>query len=224
MQHLLLSKTIVKSKYIHEFLKHYISSKDTILVVLYSFFTKWFKNKEMYQDYYKENSHYDNKIKLQFSSYGAKIEYLNYYNDNEDTREKKINDATVLFFPGGSPDQMMDRLKKHNLIEKIKKFKGITIGSSAGAMIHLDKAHIYKDNDYKKFSYVKGLSFIKDFDFSVHYRRKIQQKKAIRKVWKEKPKDIYSIPDDGGLFYDQGEIHLLGSAKKIYDKNGIINK
>ena len=42
--------------------------------------------------------------------------------------------------------------------------------------------------------------------------------------WKEKPKDIYSIPDDGGLFYDQGEIHLLGSAKKIYDKNGIINK
>ena len=130
----------------------------------------------------------------------------------------------MLFFPGGSPDQMMDRLKKHDLIEKIKKFNGITIGSSAGAMIHLDKAHIYKDNDYKKFSYVKGLNFIKGFDFSVHYRRKVQQKKAIRKVWKEKPRDIYSIPDDGGLFYDQGEIHLLGSAKKIYDKSGIIKK
>ena len=71
------------------------------------------------------------------------------------------------------------------------------MGPSAGTMIQFDTFHISKDHDYKKFSIHKGLGFIKDFGVEVHFRRRRQQKKAIRKMSHLNPRPIYVIEEPG---------------------------
>jgi len=222
MKRLLLSRTILDAPFVYETLKDHLSSKDTVLVILYSFFQMFLPTQKSYDDLYMVGGDYDEKIKRQFGLYGATIEYLNYYHDDPETRKSKIDRATVLFFPGGAPDEMLERLKEHQLIDQLKSFKGMTIGSSAGAMIQAKQTHIYKDHEYHKFSYFHGLGYIDQFDYIVHYRRRIQQKKAVKKVFREFPQDIYAIPDDGALFVENNVVTCLGHAKQIYNKKGVV--
>ncbi len=205
----------------YQLLSTHLTSKDKVLIILYSFFDNWFPTEAHYHEYYDETSDYVQKMKRQLSLYQVDhIEFLNYYKDTQESRLKKIDEATVIYFPGGAPDQMMKRLNQHQLIQPLKAFKGLTIGSSAGAMIHLKKPHLYKDDDYGKFQYIQGLGYLDGFDISVHYRRRNQQDKAIRRVVHERHIDIYAIPDDGALFIDNNNIKLLGSAKKIMNQKG----
>ena len=221
MQQLLLSRTILDQPFVYEGLRPYLTYKDHVLVLLYSFFERFLPTKEAYADLYRSGGAYDTKIRHQFGLYGASIEYLNYYEDDEKTRLEKIKRATVLFFPGGAPDEMLERFVEHQLIDVLKAFKGLTIGSSAGAMIQAKKTHIYKDAEYFKFSYFHGLGYVEGFDYIVHYRRRIQQKKAIKKVFREYPQDIYAIPDDGALLVTNGIVTCLGNAKQLYTKKGV---
>lgn len=221
MKHLLLSRTILDHPDVYNEMKSHLSSKDKVLVLLYSFFDVWFPTPVHYHSYYGEQSIYVLKMKQQLSLYGIyDVTFLNYYSDDAATRLRKIKEATVLYFPGGAPDQMMKRLDQHQLIQSLKAFKGLTIGSSAGAMIHLKKPHLYKDDEYQKFQYMQGLGYLDGFDISVHYRRRNQQDKAVRRVVHEKHIDVYGIPDDGAIFIENTHIKLLGSASKIMNKNG----
>lgn len=224
MKHLLLSHTILDHPNIMPTLKKHLTHEDHVLVILYSFFEMWMPSIEAYDAYYAKGGKYDLKIHAQLSKYGASYEYLNFFHDDPKTRLEKLSKATVLFFPGGAPDEMLERLKVHELIDPIKSFQGLTIGSSAGAMIHAKRTHIYKDHEYPKFSFFDGLGWIDGFDFSVHYRRRIQQKKAIKKMFRTYPQEIYVIPDDGALFVEDGKVTCLGSAKKMYTKKGIVKR
>jgi peptidase E len=221
MHQLLLSRTILDHPFIYNELRPYLTDQDHVLVLLYSFFERFLPSKEAYADLYRLGGEYDTKIRQQFGLYGASIEYLNYYEDDEKTRLEKIKRATVLFFPGGAPDEMLARFDEHHLTEHLKAFKGLTIGSSAGAMIQATRTHIYKDAEYPKFSYFHGLGYVLGFDFIVHYRRRIQQKKAVKKVFREHPQDIYAIPDDGALLIINGQLRCLGNARQIYSKKGV---
>ena len=221
MKHLLLSRSILDQPYIYDVMQHHIQKDDRVLVILYSFFDIWFSTEAQYQAYYHKDAEYVQKMQRQFSIYGvSEVSFLNYYADDETTRIEKIKHATILYFPGGAPDQMMKRFDQHQLVKPLKQFKGLTIGSSAGAMIHLKKPHLYKDDDYHKFQYIQGLGYMDGFDISVHYRRRNQQDKAIRRVVSERAIDIYAIPDDGGLFIHNQNIQLLGSASKIMNHKG----
>ncbi|MGA0351806.1 MAG: Type 1 glutamine amidotransferase-like domain-containing protein [Acholeplasmataceae bacterium] len=222
MKQLLLSRTILNQPFVHQTLKHHLGEEDKVLVILYSFFKMFLPTQEAYDELYATGGEYDKKIQSQFGLYGAKVKYLNYYHDDEKTRLEKISHATVLFFPGGAPDEMLERFKEHDLIEPLITFKGMTIGSSAGAMIQAKQTHIYKDHEYFKFSYFHGLGYIEGFDYIVHYRRRIQQKKAVKKVFREYPQNIYAIPDDGALFVEDGHVTCLGNARQLYNKKGVV--
>jgi peptidase E len=223
MAHILLSRSILDQSIIFKACATYLKKEDKVCIILYSFFDAQLHSEMLYQDYYKKDGTYDLKMRKMFLAYGiTEITYLNYYDDNEVTRLKKIHDATILFFPGGAPDEMMRRLNEHHLTQEITSFKGHTIGSSAGAMIHFDTFHIYKDKEYKKFQLLQGLGLIKGFDICVHYQRKIQQHKALKKVRRLRHIDLFVLPDDGAMIVDEGHVTLIHSAKKYSHKKGII--
>ncbi|EPZ54469.1 peptidase S51 family protein [[Clostridium] sordellii ATCC 9714] len=71
---------------------------------------------------------------------------------------------------------MMDRLKEFKIIEDIENYKGIVMGSSAGAMVQVAQYHITPDKDYDTFSYNEGLNMITDFDIEVHYKKHLFRK------------------------------------------------
>ena len=221
MKHILLSRSIIHRDYMVENLKEYLHVGDKVVVLLYSFFEQFMPNESQYKTYYQVNGEYDLKVRKIFEPYGIKdIHYIEYYDYNHNNKKKLISQANVLYFPGGAPDDMMKRLSEHGLIDSLKTFKGVTIGSSAGAMIHFKRYHIYKDKEYNRFSFKEGLGYLDNFDIVVHYNRKIQQKKAIRRVFKTYKIPIYVIPDDGAMIIDNSEIKLIKSAKLLVDKKG----
>ncbi len=195
-----------------------INPQDKVLIIPFSYHEKWLKDEEdWYNAFNKINgTHYDDIVEP-FLSYGIlkeNIKWINQFEDSVDIMKYKIRDSNIVFFTGGYPDKMMERLKKFDLIDELEEYEGIMIGSSAGAMIQISEYHITIDQDYDEFSYNKGLNIIKNFDIEVHYEKSDRQKQSIVRCLYEKKKSVYSIPNDGGLLVVDGEVTLLGNAEK----------
>lgn len=202
-------------------LKKIIKPKMKVAIIGFSFFNNL--SEEDYFNYYGKDSEYAMKMAELFKFYDVTdVNWIFYYKQSLDEQIKLINDADILYYPGGAPDLMFERIKEKNLLEKLKAFKGIIIGSSAGAMIQLETYHISKDNEYSKFSLNEGLGYINNFFIEVHYRRRKKQKSSLRKMNKTFKKPLYIIPDDGILIYKDNAVATLGSAKMAYDGKGVV--
>jgi peptidase E len=227
MINVLLSRGILKESYIVEELKDIIKKDFKVCVLAFSFFDKHIYHKDQYDAYYKKDGEYYQKMIDSFAPYGIKeeqITWVYYFDDHKDSAKKKIEDADIIYFPGGSPDQMMTRIDEFELKDFLEKQDKIFIGSSAGAMIQFDTYHISPDVDYDCFNIQEGLSLIDDFIIEVHYRRRKKQKSALRKMHRLTHKNIYSIPDDGAIIYDHEFIKLVGSATQLYHHKGVVKK
>ncbi len=227
MLNILLSRGILHHPHIYREVHRYIKPSDHVVVLAFSFFKNQFVNESQYHEFYGKEGEYYQKMVDTFAPYGIKehqISWINYYLDTKETAIKKINRADIIYFPGGAPDLMMERIKAFGLKEAIESFNKIYIGSSAGAMIQFKHYHISKDHDYHAFSYEDGLCLCQHFSIEVHYRRRKKQKSALRKVFRAFKHPIYAIPDDGALIIDQGKVIPIGSAFQIYQQQGIIRR
>lgn len=227
MINVLLSRGILKEDYMVDQLKDVIKSKHKVCILAFSFFEKITITKEAYDGYYKNGGEYYQKMIDSFAPYGIKenqISWIYYFDDTKETAKQKILNADIIYFPGGSPDEMMTRIIEFELKEVLESQDKIFIGSSAGAMMQFDTYHISKDIDYDCFSLQEGLSLINNFIIEVHYRRRKKQKSALRKMHRLTHKDIYAIPDDGAIIYDHQYIRLIGSASQLYNHKGVIRK
>ena len=61
--------------------------------------------------------------------------FINYFTDTKESARQKIEWANVVYFTGGLPDRMMDRIIDFDLVEPLKKFDGVVVGYSAGAVV-----------------------------------------------------------------------------------------
>lgn len=226
MINVLMSRGILGTPPVVEALKGTIQSHSKVAILLYSFFEKDFPDEQSYHAYYEIGSEYYLKMVQSFAPYGIKEDqliWINYFKDNTEVAKDKINQADILYFPGGSPDQMMKRIIERDLKETIEKHQKIYIGSSAGTMIQFQMYHISKDKDYHAFRYEEGLNLLHGFSVEVHYRRKKKQKSALRKVFRAFRHPIFTIPDDGILIVDQEGITLIETADILYDHKGILS-
>lgn len=223
MTNILLSRSHF-SKF-KEHLSTIILPSHKVVVIAFSFFAKQIRNKDEYDAFYHLEGEYIQKINNEFSFYGInskQITWISYFSNEKEEAFKKIKNADILYFPGGSPDEMMERINEWNLSEVIENHKKIYMGSSAGAMIQFQTYHISPDFDYKTFQIKNGLNLLNDFIIEVHYRRRIKQKKAMRKMRKTYLKPIYAIPDDGCLIFHNNIVKPIFPAKQIYSQKGII--
>lgn len=224
MINVLMSRGILGTKPMVDALSDIIKKDHKVAILLYSFFDKDFQTEESYHDYYAPGSDYYLKMMDSFSPYGIgedQIAWINFYHDDFEAAKTKIKHADILYFPGGAPDQMMQRIIEKRLLESIEAHQKIYIGSSAGAMIQCYHYHISKDKDYHAFRYEKGLNLLHGFSFEVHYRRRKKQKAALRKVFRAYRHPIFTIPDDGALIIDPEGITMVGTADLLYDHRGI---
>lgn len=222
MINILMSRSgALVDSYATEQIKEILKPNMKALVVGFSFFGTL--SEEEYFNMYDKNSEYYLKIKENFSFYGInEVNWIYYYKQTKEEMVELINNADILYFPGGAPDLMMERIIEKKILEELKGFNKIVIGSSAGAMIQLGHYHISPDNEYFKFSEHEGLKYINDFFIEVHYNRRKKQKKSMRKMRKKYLKDIYIIPDDGMIIVNNTNIKTLNTAKKLYNSKGII--
>ena len=225
MINILLSLRIFDQKQVQQAIKKYVHKEHKVCVLAYSFFQASYPTKALYEAYYSENGPYYEKIKDSFLNLDIQsnhISWIDYYHDDIASSIKKIEEADIIYFPGGAPDEMMMRIHEKRLDETLKNAHKIYIGVSAGAMIQFKDFYMSPDHDYPSFKICEGLGFIDNFYVEVHYQRRKKQKSSIRKVWRKHHKDMYVIPNDGCIIVDDTGIHMIQSAKQMYNKKGII--
>lgn len=194
----------------------YINSNDKVLIIPFSFYDTINSDDEWQKEYSKTSGRDYESVIAPFITYGIQeenIDWINYFKDTKENAKAKIRNSNIIFFTGGLPDKMMERLIEFDLVRELESFTGVIIGSSAGAVIQIAEYHLTPDGDYSTFSYYLGLNMINDFAIEVHYEGTDIQYESIKKVLHEKKDKIYAITNSGGIIVDNGQITVLGDVQ-----------
>ena len=218
MINILLEGYNIDAPWLRDELKSHIKPHHSVAVVAFSFRDSRVKSLADWNSLYsKESGIYYSGIVGGFASYGiseSNIEFINYFTDSKKSAAQKITKADIIYFLGGLPDRMMDRIKEFDLYDVLMKHQGIVMGYSAGAVIQLTEYHLSPDSDYPEFKYCEGLPYLNDFYMEVHYENTDAQNKSIRRVIAERGKTVYAtVVGAGAILVDNGSIKLLGDVK-----------
>ena len=198
-------------------MKKYLTPGLKVAVIALSFRDSRVKSSLDWNALYGRGKGYIYKgIVVGLSKYGISednISFINYFEDSHEDAKRKIEEANVLYFLGGLPDKMMERIREFDLIDTLKTFDGIVMGYSAGAVIQLGQYHLSPDDDYPGFDYYTGLGYLNDFYLEVHYEATEAQWESIHRVICQKHKRVYATNlMKGAILVDNGDIKLLGEV------------
>lgn len=218
MINILLEGYDIDTPWLYDELKHYIKPSHSVAVIAFSFRDNRVKSLQDWNALYsKENGRFYGGIVDGFTAYGIsedKISFINYFTDTKESAAKKIESADIIYFLGGLPDRMMERINEFDLFDILMQHDGIVMGYSAGAVIQFAEYHLSPDEDYSDFGYYKGLPYLKDFYLEAHYENTMVQKESIRRVLAERRKTVYATSlGSGAILSDNGNIKLLGNVK-----------
>lgn len=218
MINILLEGYDIDASWIYNELKNYIKPNHSVAVVTFSFRDSQVKTLLDWNALYsKENGRYYGGIVGGITAYGIpeeNISFINYFTDTRELAAQKIKTADIIYFLGGLPDRMMDRIREFDLYDVLMEHNGILMGYSAGAVIQLAEYHLSPDDDYPEFRYYKGLPYLKDFYMEVHYEGTTVQEESIRRVLSERGKTVYATAvRSGAILVDNGNIKLIGDVK-----------
>ncbi|MDO5649336.1 MAG: Type 1 glutamine amidotransferase-like domain-containing protein [Gallicola sp.] len=212
-------------EYARPVLEPVIKKTYRVLMIPFSHHEQWVGSPgEWEAEFGKGGRMYDELI-APFLSYGIKeknIEWLREFEDNRDTAREKIASADIIYMPGGYPEKIMKRAEAFGIVETLRDFEGIFMGSSAGAMVQKDEYHMTPDDDYREFGLYRGLGRIEDFEIEVHYRNTYGQRRSMRRYFNERKKKIYAVGDEGGVLQKEdgrvipfGDVMLLENLEDL---------
>ena len=134
------------------------------------------------------------------------IKVLDCYKHDSKTINEEINKSDVLVFTGGNPEMFYSKVVQDTeCLYSIKHFKGIVIGSSAGAELQLKRYFITaKNNYYKYFAFYDGFGILNDpFYIDVHSINNKFYLNKLQTISNEKQKNVYAIYDNGIMIYNR---------------------
>lgn len=218
MVNILLEGYDIAAPYLRDELSKHIKPEHSVAVVALSFRDNRVKSLEDWNRLYsKESGIYYGGIVGGFTAYGVaeeNITFINYFTDTHEAAAQKIADADIIYFLGGLPDRMMDRIREMELYDVLMNHKGVVMGYSAGAVIQLKEYHLSPDDDYPEFGYFEGLPYLNNFYLEVHYENAEVQNLAVARVLSERRKTVYATAANAGaIVVDNGKIKLLGDVK-----------
>ncbi|SFC95171.1 Peptidase E [Bacillus sp. OV322] len=128
--------------------------------------------------------------------------------------QQKIETCEILYFTGGRPELLMNRLIEKNLLQAIQGFSGMMIGVSAGALIFCKDCLITKDDDYPETHFIKGLGIL-DYSVEVHYGATIDEEL----IPLSQNRDIYAIPNGSAILCDGNITEYIHDVYHFKDGN-----
>ena len=218
MVNVLLESYNLTDPFLYDALKPYIKPHHQVAIVAFSFLPSQATTLEQWLTMYgREEGMFYHWLVDPLMEYGIpeeNITVVNYFADSKELAREKVENADILYFTGGLPDAMMDRLAEFELLDVLQSFDGLVLGCSAGAMIQLREYHITPDWDYPEFGYYNGLPWLQDFYVEVHYEGTDLQKECIHRVLRERGKPVYAtFHDRGALMIENGKITRLGETE-----------
>ena len=218
MLNILLEGYDIDADWLYGVLKTYIMPEMTVAVVAFSFRDSHVQSVADWNLLYgRDKGKFYRGITAGFTSYGiseSNITFVNYFTDTKKSAADKIRNADIVYFLGGLPDRMMDRIREFELYDVLMEHDGIVMGYSAGAVIQLSEYHLSPDEDYPVFCYYNGFPYLSGFYLEVHYENTDVQNDAIRRVIAERGKPVYATAlGAGALVVNGGDIRTIGDVK-----------
>jgi beta-mannanase len=206
-----------------EELSPYFSENSRVTVVALSFYDDYVFDEKSWEKVYGKNvgeGYFEVAIALkEFGVDEKNVKYINYFTDSRESATEKIKWANTLYFTGGLPDRMMERIEEMGILDALKKFDGVVFGYSAGAVIQLREYHLYPDGDYKDYGYYEGLSYVDSLLLEVHYEYKSEQDESVRRVLSERTLPVYVTHTmGGGVVVDGDNITVIGRVDLYENK------
>lgn len=216
MTNILLDLPTLDADWLYPALQKHLRPGTRVAVVAYSFDPE-VKDLATWRELYGPDGKYYDDFVLPFARYGILPEHmtlLSYFGDEPAAAREVIRDAEIVYFLGGLPDLMMERLRDKELLDVLKAHAGVIMGYSAGAVIQLAEYHLSPDADYPAFAYHRGIPYLDDFYLQVHYDQSAVQKQAIRRVLKERRKPVYALPTgEGAIIVDDCVLETVGKTE-----------
>ena len=220
MTNILLESYDINAPWLYDELKKHIKPSHKVTIIAFSFRDSRVKSLVDWNFLYgKDGGRFYKSIVGSFDTYGIpedSVSFVNYFADTKETAKNKIKNADIIYFLGGLPDRMMERIKEFDLQDVLMNHGGIIMGYSAGAVIQLAEYHLSPDEDYPEFGYYEGLRYLNDFYLEVHYEGNDAQKASIQKVLRERKKRVYATSlMKGAVIVNNGNVKLLGDVKEF---------
>lgn len=196
-----------------EELSPYFSSESRVAVVALSFYDDYVYDAESWARVYARGEGCFEVVDA-LAAFGVKrenVRFINYFTDTKEQARQTVEWANTLYFTGGLPDRMMERIEELELVDALRRHDGVVVGYSAGAVIQLGEYHLSPDSDYAEFGYYRGIGYLDGFYIEVHYEHRPTQDDAIRRVLLERGAPVLvTHTRQGGIVVDGGKIRLLG--------------
>ena len=221
MKNILCSNIESLSNYVKD-LEKYIDKSSKVVIIPWSFPNELNSLDEYFGVNSKRYKKYLNVLK-NLGYQEENITVLDCYKDNQEKIKEEINAADVLVLTGGNPEMFFQKVV-HDMecLYEIKHFKGLIIGSSAGACLQFKRYFITtKNNYYKYFAFYDGFGNINPkFYIDVHSINNQFYLNKLASVAKEYKKDIYAINNNGVLVFDRenNNIEFMDNVKIIKRK------
>ena len=218
MKSILCSNIESLSNY-QEYLKKYVKKDAKVLIIPWSFSNETNNLDEYFGKDTKRYLKYINVL-LSLGYQENNIKVLDCYKNSKNKIKDLINTSDVIVLTGGNPEMFYQKVVQDTeCLYDLKYFKGLVIGSSAGAVLQFKRYFITaKNNYYKYFSFYDGFGLINDsFYIDVHSINNNFYLKKLSNVAKDKSKKIYAISNDGVLVVDRvsNKIEYMDNVKVI---------
>lgn len=127
-----------------------------------------------------------------------------------------------IYIGGGNTFKLLKEIKENKWESKLKNFKGVIFGGSAGAIIFAKDVTTaawgtIKDKNKVKLKDLKALNKLNGYNIRAHYLEK--EKKDVLKFVKKTKIPIIAIPEDSGILVKNKKIKPIN---KVYIFNSFI--
>ena len=203
-------------------LRKIIKKNHRVLIIPFSYHEDYINTPEEFNKHFSKGCEEIEEIINEFNVYGIKrknIKILNFYKETPNSIKNKFNHSDIIFLTGGYPDRFLYRIDTLGIRDYLVNFKGIVMGTSAGAMIQLDEYHVTPEDYETDYEYHDGLGLISGFDIEVHFEEDFLHLSGLITDLKLHNKLIYAMPNHGGLIVDGDKLTPIGDTFIITTKD-----
>jgi peptidase E len=120
--------------------------------------------------------------------------------------KEKISETDLIYFTGGVPSVLVERLKKSGIRSLLGNFEGIIVGRSAGAL-SLCRKCVITCRRTSEIKVIYGLGLV-DLTLKAHYKLCNDEKLIIL----SKNEEFFAVPKDSAIVYDNGNLSFINNV------------
>ena len=142
-----------------------------------------------------------------FRSLGACIVDFADYGDTFEEINRKVERSDLIYLSGGLASVLVERLRKKSVDRLLRKYEGVVVGRSAGALALGKNCIVTKNRRNQRSSMISGIGLV-DFTVKAHY--KPSKDEVLKRLSKDEK--IYAIAERSALVYDDGALSSMGEV------------